>query len=71
MNLYLKFPLLRWFFEDTVTSLYSSSQNFHIDNIAKEKKIIAKVKIVNKGLCLKRDISLKTWFTCEESIGVE
>ena len=27
------------------------------------EKIIANVKILNTGLCLKEDISLKTWFT--------
>ena len=63
MNLHSKFLLLRWFFKNMVTSLYSSSPNFQIDNaVTNNKKIIAKVKILNKGLCLKEDVLLKTWF---------
>ena len=44
-------------------SLYSSALNSQIDKIVKDKNIIAKVEILNKGLCLKEDILLKTWFT--------
>ena len=38
MNLYSKFSFLQWFFEGIVTSLYSSSPDFQIDDIVKNKK---------------------------------
>ena len=61
--MYSKFSLLRWFFLRHGASLYSRSSKFQIYNIDKNKRIIAKVKILNKILCLKENILLKKWFT--------
>ena len=38
MNFYSNLSLLRWFIKGMMTSLYSSSSYFQIDNIVKNKK---------------------------------
>ena len=54
MSLYSQLLLLRWFLKGMVTSLYSSTPIFQIDNIVKnKKKSLWKVKIWNKDLCSK------------------
>ena len=50
------------FIKGIVTSLYSSSPNFQMHNIVKNKKK-AKEKILNTVLCLEENILLKRWFT--------
>ena len=70
MNLYSKLLILRWFFGGVWYHTLGDDEAHHVTSIHRRlisrsltplrtKKIIAEVKILNKGLCLKEIIPLK------------